>query len=205
MFQSADNFLDSKDLSRSLNLIKRDYFTTYDQLLIDSDPEMKKLAGQIERDLTSMEDQIQKMTRGNFKWSETVLNSWQWNLKEVAKRYVLLPEKHMVDLITLKGFRDIIKPFHIRILLESSEELFENLDRIENLEVISYLFEVWMRLQLMSDVNFLPRIDSKHIQLMDPFMRQKVRQQNRNNKDFKDKYLCKDFDLKKFVNDFLER
>ena len=138
MFTKEENFLNSKDLSRGLCNVKNEHFTTYDQLLIDCDPAMRKIAGQIERDLTSMEDDIQKMTRGNYKWSETLLNTWQWNLKEVAKTYVLLPEKHMVDLMTLKGFRDIIKPFHIRILLESSEELFENLERIENLEVISY-------------------------------------------------------------------
>ena len=161
---------------------------------------------QISSDLQSMTIDISKMVKGEFKWGEEVLvNTWQYNLKEFAKSLVNLPQKYMVDLINLQGFKEIIKPYHIRILLESSVEIFENQERMKNLEVISYIFEVWMRLHLMADVNYLPRISSKHIQLQDPFMRSQIREQNRKNQEFKKKYLSQDFNIKEFVLTFLEK
>lgn len=56
-----------------------------------------------------------------------------------------------------------------------------------------------MRLQLMTDVNYLPRINSRHIQLMDPFMRKNIREENRRNEKFEKKYLNREsFNLKQF-------
>ena len=199
-------FLRSEEIFSALSKIKGVNLSTYDQVILDSDPEVAPLMKQIDSDLQKMNEDISKMVKGEFKWGEEVLtDTWQYNLKEVAKCFVNLPQKFMVDIINLKSFKENVKPYHIRILLESSVEIFENQERMKNLEVISYIFEVWMRLHLMADANYLPRIDSKHIQLQDPFMRSQIREQNRKNQDFKKKYLSQDFNIKSFVLTFLEK
>jgi len=199
----SSNHLSSEEIIRCLKNLQKINYSTYDQLIFDTDLKMKPLATQIEKDLKKMSLDIEKMIIGEYKWGEEVIiDTWQYNIKEVAREYINLPEKHMIDLIKLQGFREIVEPIHIRILLESSEEIFENQERMKNLEVVSNIFELWMRLHLMADVSFYPKIDSNHIQLMDPFMRSKVREQNRKNADFKEKYLSEKFNIKKFVLGF---
>lgn len=102
-----------------------------------------------------MSKTVEDMTEGFYKWDEDITpGTWKHNLTEITKVLNQLPEKQMVDLIELKGFRETVDPFSIRIFLESTEEIFENQERMKNLEVISRCFETFMRLQLMADVNY---------------------------------------------------
>ena len=169
------------------------------------DPAYNACQVEIERVFEHVQKAAEDMTQGFFKWEDDEKVFWKNNLLTILKCYNKLNERQMVDLIDLSFFRNLIKPFHVRIFLESTEEIFENPERMKFLEHISQVFETFMRVHLMNDVNYLPRIDSRHIQLMDPMMRCKIREINCNNKEFKDKYLCTDFNIKKFCVKFLEK
>jgi len=140
------------------------------------------------------------MALGMFKWEEDIIpNSWQDDLRLICKVYNSLPEKQMIDLTDITGFKNNITPNTIRILIESIQELFENPERLCNLDLISQVFELWMRIYFIGFINYLPRIDSKHIQLMNPMMRSNIRSTNRANKDFKAEFMNdKNFDIKTF-------
>lgn len=108
-----------------LSKIKTDDLSTYDQMLYDTDVHLVPLFNQIENDFKDMVYDINTMVDGNFRWGEElVFNTWQFNISEVVRYYSKLPEKHMVDLLKIHSFTNIVEPFHIRILLESSQEIF---------------------------------------------------------------------------------
>ena len=65
------------------------------------------------------------MTQGCFKWEEEIEpHSWQDDLRMICRYYNSLEEKQMVDLVDIFGFKELCNPKIIRILIESSEELF---------------------------------------------------------------------------------
>ena len=169
------------------------------------DPHYNSCQVEIERVFEYVQKATEDMTNGYFKWEDDEKVFWKNSLLAVLKCYNKLNEKLMVDLIDLRYFRNLIQPFHVRILLESTEEIFENPERMKFLEHISQVFETFMRVHLIQDVNYLPRIDSRHIQLMDPMMRCKIRDINCSNQEFKAKYLCAEFNIKKFCVRFLEK
>ena len=147
------------------------------------------------------------MTQGSFKWEEEIEpNSWQDDLRMICRFYNSLEIKQMVDLVDIFGFKELCNPKIIRVLVESSEELFLNPERLCNLDIISQLFELWMRIYFIQQINYYPKIDSKHIQLMDPLMRNKIREMNRVNKEFKSNYFDgADFNIKDFCFYNLEK
>ena len=55
------------------------------------------------------------------------------------------------------------------------------------------------------DINYMPRMDSAHLALMDPFNRTRIRDSNRKNPAFNEKYVKNDlFDIKKFIFHHIE-
>lgn len=204
---SVSNIVTStSDILAGLENIRRGQITPNDIVIYQQDPIMQQLSKIIENSLDQMTRYTEMMTEGDFTWHEEIpKGSWKDIINQTCTSYNMLPEKQMVDLVEIKGFRELIDPFSMRIFLESTQEIFENQERMKNLEVISSSFEVFMRLQFMADVNYLPRIDSRHIQLMDPFMRCKIREMNRTNEDLIEKYLGVNFNVKKFCLEFLER
>lgn len=196
----------TKNLEVLKTLVKKD-ITPYELQLLFNHPSYDQFQKHIEEIMDAISTAVSEMTNGLFKWGEDEPGTPQWkkSMLTLFKTYNRLPEKQMVDLIEIRYFRELAPPFAIRIFLESAEEIFENPERMKYLEHISQIFETFMRLHLMLDVNYFPKIDSRHIQLMDPFMRCKIREQNRNNVDFKAKYLCNEFNIKKFCVRFLEK
>jgi len=190
-----------------LKYISRKEITPYDSILLSKEPGFIKIEQEIGDIILEMVKAKDDMTLGKFKWDKSEKNAkWTVNMKPIFKALCQLPEKQMIDLIEIPKFRECLDPFTLRIYLESTEEIFEHPERMPYLENISAFFELFMRLHLKADVNYLPRIPSRHIQLMDPFMRKNIREQNRNNMQFKDKYLNKQrFHLKKFCLEFMER
>ena len=52
----------------------------------------------------------------------------------------------------------------------------------------------------------MPKIDSRHIQLMNPFMRKNIRDINKSNTNFKEKYMnSTTFNIKNFCFELFEK
>lgn len=182
-----------------LKKISREEITPYDENFFQRDPNYHSFITHSQVIFSKIKSAVNDMSVGMFKWEEEIMpNSWEEDLILICKFYNSLPDKQMVDLIDIPGFNENITPDTIRILIESVQELFECPERLCNLDLISQVFELWMRNSFMQFINYMPRIDSKHIQLMDPLMRSKIRETNRKDKDFEDKFV-KNFDIKKFI------
>jgi hypothetical protein len=196
------------DLSflEGLKFFNRDDISPYDPIILAREPSYMRLQKEIDYVLNEMRKASDEMTNGHFKWDEEILpGKWQFSMRAIFRPFILMPERQMVDLTELTGFREVLDPFCFRIFMESSQEIFEFQERMKSLEIISLFCEAFMRLHLQADVSYLPKIDSRHIQLMDPFMRTSIRKSNRKNSQFQEKYLNDKFDIKKFCFDFLDR
>ena len=190
-----------------LEKLNREEITPYDDNFFLRDPNFNTLRQHIKSVFDKLKEAVEDMAQGMFKWEEEIEpNSWMDDLKNICKFYNSLQEKQMVDMVEIIGFKDCMTPNVLRILIESADELFENPERLANLEIISQVFELWMRVYFIQSINYYPRIDSKHIQLMDPLMRNKIRELNRANKDFKSTFFDDNsFDIKKFCFNNLEK
>lgn len=190
-----------------LEKLNREEITPYDDNFFLRDPNFNMLRQHIKSVFDKLKEAVEDMAQGMFKWEEEIEpNSWMDDLKNICKFYNSLQEKQMVDMVDIIGFKDCMTPNVLRILIESADELFENPERLANLEIISQVFELWMRVYFIQSINYYPRIDSKHIQLMDPLMRNKIRELNRANKDFKSTFFDENsFDIKKFCFNNLEK
>lgn len=190
-----------------LKFICRDEITPYDTILLSKEPAFIKILSEIENILIEIAKARDDMCLGKFKWDEN-LNSLKWtqNMRKIFKVFCKLPEKQMVDLVELPGFRDYVDPFTLRIFMESIDEIFEHPERMKFLETISVIFEIFMRLQILNDINYMPQIDSRHIQLMNPFMRKNIRDINKGNSNFREKYInSTTFNIKIFCLSFFEK
>ena len=199
--------LNLKPELKFLERLARDEITPYDDNFFLRDQNFNLLKEHIKSVFDRLKEAVEDMSQGMFKWEEEIEpNSWQDDLRIICKFYNSLQEKQMVDMVEITGFKDCVTPGIIRVLVESSEELFENPERLCNLEIISAVFELWMRVYFIQHINYYPRIDSKHIQLMDPLMRNKIRELNRANKEFKQVFFDDmNFDIKKFCFTNLEK
>jgi hypothetical protein len=199
--------LDLRSELSFLTSIDRLEISPYDTNFFIRSQEYHIMLAYARRTFEDLKTAVKSMTEGMFKWEEELDPlSWQSDLLTICKHYNALPEKQMVDIVELPGFRETIDAGTIRVLIESTEELFENPERLFNLNLISQTFELWMRMTYLQDINYMPRIDSRHIQLMDPMMRNKIRENNKQNKEFYKKYLGNEnFQLKKFLMVNLEK
>ena len=189
-----------------LSEITRDEITPYDVNFFQRSPKFAVMLTHCQSVFSQLKLAVNSMTEGMFKWEEELEpSSWQSDLILICRTFNSLPEKQMVDLVHLSSFVEIIDPSTLRILIESSEELFENPERLINLGLISQVFELFMRMVFLSDINYLPRIDSGHMALIDPFNRTRIRDTNRKNLEFNQKYVKNDlFEIKKFISYNLE-
>jgi len=132
-----------------LKFICRDEITPYDTILLSKEPAFIKILSEIENLLIEIAKARDDMCLGKFKWDESLKNQgsvqWTQNFRKIFKVFCKLPEKQMIDLVEMPGFRDYVDPFTLRIFLESIEEIFEHQERMKFLEIISIIFEVFMR------------------------------------------------------------
>ena len=147
-----------------LKYIARDDITPYDIILIAKEPAYIRLQKEISLILNEIKKATEDMTNGLFKWDEEISpGNWTYSMRAIFRAFNQLPERQMIDLTEIIGFREVLDPFCLRIFMESSQELFDNQERIKSLEIISLFCETFMRLHLQADVRFMPKIDSRHI------------------------------------------
>ena len=108
-----------------LSEITRDEITPYDVNFFQRSPKFAVMLTHCQSVFSQLKLAVNSMTEGMFKWEEELEpSSWQSDLILICRTFNSLPEKQMVDLVHLSSFVEIIDPSTLRILIESSEELF---------------------------------------------------------------------------------